>query len=335
MISEKHTAALRRGWYPVARAVDLDRPQRATLLGRRLVTFRGADGHPYILPDRCLHRGGALHLGTVVGDAIECPYHGWRWRGADGQCVYVPSNGPSAPIPKAAVIGAFPVVERYGLIWTCVGDPLTGPPDLPELESLEMTSAAIEPVDVEAGIRAAIENFRGVTHFPFADRGTMGKAPQQVSRFEVRREQYETWMTRRYCAANGDPELVRDSEGPTFEYHTVAPGIATVLLDHGAGGKRVVMKAFAPASPTECRIFLVSGAAADHTAHDQATTLAAEIRVVHEDLPTLNTFDPLEVLFKREQYELPVEADRYTLATRGSFVQFIRDAGAAVDLDRT
>jgi len=119
--------ALRRGWFPVARAVDLDRPRKATVHGRRLVAFRTADGQPRVLADRCLHRGGTLHLGVVVGDSIECPYHGWQWRGVDGQCVHIPSNGPPAPIPKAAVIGAFPAVERYGLIWTCVGDPLTGP----------------------------------------------------------------------------------------------------------------------------------------------------------------------------------------------------------------
>jgi phenylpropionate dioxygenase-like ring-hydroxylating dioxygenase large terminal subunit len=131
MSSESRTAAQRRGWFPVARAVDLDRPRKVTLLGRRLVAFRTADGTPRILPDRCLHRGGALHRGAVVGDSIECPYHGWQWRGVDGQCVHIPSNGPSAPIPKASligkVIGAFPAVERYGLIWTCVGDQLTGP----------------------------------------------------------------------------------------------------------------------------------------------------------------------------------------------------------------
>jgi hypothetical protein len=48
--------------------------------------------------------------------------------------------------------------------------------------------------------------------------------------------------------------------------------------------------------------------------------------VLHEDLPTLNTLDPLEVPFEREQYELSVEADRYTLATRRAFVEFMRDA---------
>src|SRR3981081_4739440 len=129
-------AALRRAWFPVARAVDLDKPRQAPLLGRRLVVFRTADGEPCVLPDRCLHRGGALHRGAVVDDSIECPYHGWQWRGSDGQCGYIPSHGPAAPVPKAAVIGAFPAVERFALIWTCIGDPVAGPPELPELESV-------------------------------------------------------------------------------------------------------------------------------------------------------------------------------------------------------
>jgi phenylpropionate dioxygenase-like ring-hydroxylating dioxygenase large terminal subunit len=330
MTPETRTAALRRGWYPVARAVDLDRPRQATLLGRRLVTFRTADGRPNVLPDRCLHRGGALHLGAVTGDSIECPYHGWQWRGADGRCVYIPSNGPSAPIPNAAAIGAFPAIERYGLVWTCVGDPLTGPPDLPELEPLAMTYAAGDPVDVEAGILAAMENFRDVAHFPFVHRGTMGDVAHTVAKFEVRREGYETWMTRHFCAANGESELFRDIEDQTFAYHAVAPSIATALLDHGVGGKRVVMEAFTPAGPTGCRIFLVSGTAAGYTAHDPVATLATEMQVLQEDVPTLNTLDPLEVPFEREPYELSVEADRYTLATRRAFIAFMSDAGAVV-----
>jgi phenylpropionate dioxygenase-like ring-hydroxylating dioxygenase large terminal subunit len=148
MTPENPSAATRRDWYPVARAVDLDRPQRVTLLGRRLVAFRTADGRPRVLPDRCQHRGGALHRGAVIGDSIECPYHGWQWRGSDGQCVYIPSNGPSAPIPKAAVIGAFPVVERYGLIWTCIVDPLAGSPLEAErfFESEELTRQLVQHI---------------------------------------------------------------------------------------------------------------------------------------------------------------------------------------------
>jgi hypothetical protein len=92
------------------------------------------------------------------------------------------------------------------------------------------------------------------------------------------------------------------------------------------------MEAFTPAGPTGCRIFLVSGTATGYTAYDPAATLATEMQVLHEDLPTLNTLDPLEVPFEREQYELSVEADRYTLATRRAFVEFMRDAGAAVEV---
>jgi phenylpropionate dioxygenase-like ring-hydroxylating dioxygenase large terminal subunit len=103
MTPENPSAATRRDWYPVARAVDLEHPQQVTLLGRRLVAFRTADGRPRVLLDRCLHRGGTLHRGAVIGDSIECPYHGWQWRGADGRCVYIPPNG---------------------LIWTYIADPI-------------------------------------------------------------------------------------------------------------------------------------------------------------------------------------------------------------------
>jgi phenylpropionate dioxygenase-like ring-hydroxylating dioxygenase large terminal subunit len=125
MTSGTQVSELRRGWFPVARGVDLDCPRRATLFGRRLVVFRSADGDPRVLPDRCLHRGGELHRGAVLGDAIECPYHRWQWRGTDGRCVFIPSDGSSAPIPNTAVIGAYPAVECFGLVWTCVGAPFT------------------------------------------------------------------------------------------------------------------------------------------------------------------------------------------------------------------
>jgi hypothetical protein len=62
------------------------------------------------------------------------------------------------------------------------------------------------------------------------------------------------------------------------------------------------------------------------SAFDPAATLATEMQILHEDLPTLNALDPLEVPLEREQYELSVEADRYTLATRRAFVKFMRDA---------
>lgn len=321
----KRTAAFARAWFPVARDVDLASAVLATLLGTRLVVFRTGSGETVVLRNRCPHRGGALHLGQVTGDGIQCPYHGWRF-GADGSCTHIPANPPGALIPKNATAESYPVVLRYGLVWTCLGVPLTPAPYLPELEALEMTYLAGEPVDVAAGIVAAAENFRDVAHFPFVHRGTMGEVPYQVERLEVRRDGYETWMTRTYTARGGDAALFRDVEDLAFRYHAVAPGLVSVLLDHGPGGKRVVMECFTPAGAAGCRIFLVSGTASGYTALSPQDTLATEMAVLHEDLPTLDTLEPAEVPFNRRYPEVSVDSDRYTLATRRAFAAFIRDA---------
>jgi phenylpropionate dioxygenase-like ring-hydroxylating dioxygenase large terminal subunit len=322
--------AFARGWFPVAREADLGTPVLATLLDTRLVVFRTGGGETVVLRNRCPHRGGALHLGRVAGDMIECAYHGWLF-GADGACTHVPANGAGAPVPKNAKVDSYPVVLRYGLVWTCLGVPLAPVPCLPELEPLGMTYLAGEPADVAAGIVAAAENFRDVAHFPFVHRGTMGDVPHRVERFDVRRDGYQTWMTRMYSAQGGSAELFRDVADVSFRYHAVAPGLVSVLLDHGDGGQRVVMECLAPVGAVGCRIFLVSGTAAGYTVLSPEETLATEMAVLREDLPTLDSIEPPEVPFDRRYPEVSVEADRYTMATRRAFAQFIRDAQEPAD----
>jgi phenylpropionate dioxygenase-like ring-hydroxylating dioxygenase large terminal subunit len=319
------TRAFARAWFPVAREADLVSPVLATLLGTRLVVYRTSGGETAVLRDRCPHRGGALHLGEVIGDQIQCPYHGWRFA-SGGSCTRIPATAPGAVIPRGARVQSYPAVVRYGLVWTCLGVPLTPVPYLPELEPLAMTYLAGEPVDVAAGIVAAAENFRDVAHFPFVHRATMGEVPHEVERLAVRRDGYETWMTRTYTARNGDAPLFRDVTDLVFHYHAVVPGLVAVLLDHGPDGKRVVMECLMPAGPEGCRIFLVSGTAAGYTALSPQDTLATEMAVLHEDRPTLDNLEPAEVPFDRRYPEVSVEADRYTLATRRAFTQFIRDA---------
>src|SRR6476661_1657547 len=61
----------RRWWYPVARSSELGRrPLAVTLMDRPLVVFRGANGAPAVLLDRCSHRNYPLSLGRVTGDGL-------------------------------------------------------------------------------------------------------------------------------------------------------------------------------------------------------------------------------------------------------------------------
>ncbi len=318
--------ALRRAWFPVARSVDIDRPQPATLLGERLVVFRTAGGQASVTARRCVHRGGDLALGEVVGEAIECPYHGWRYDGGTGICTLVPSLGEGARIPPNAAIARYPVQEKYGLVWTCVGDPVVGLPDLPEIDELKMSFLAGEAVETPAGLLASMENFRDVAHFPFVHRQSMGEVPHEVERLEVRSEGFDTWLTREYSASAGAAGVYRDQDGLGFTYHAVVPSLASARLDYGPAGQRIVLECFQPEGPTGCRIFLVSGTAADYTASSAEDALAAELGVLHEDKPILDALMPLEVPLHGEELEVSVHADRYTLTTRRSFLSFVRHA---------
>ncbi len=71
-------------WYAAERSENItDKPLKARMLGQNFVLYRDSTGTPHCSAGACIHRGGALANGRVLGDEIECPYHGWRY-GLDG-----------------------------------------------------------------------------------------------------------------------------------------------------------------------------------------------------------------------------------------------------------
>lgn len=59
--------------------------------GQQVAVFRGQDGKAYVVDAYCPHLGANLAVGgRVVGGCIECPFHGWQFRGQDGKCVKIP-----------------------------------------------------------------------------------------------------------------------------------------------------------------------------------------------------------------------------------------------------
>lgn len=119
---------LRNSWYVACMASELDEgPLARTVLGEKLVIFRSDDGVPGVLADVCPHRFVRLSSGKVVGNAIQCPYHGLRFDAA-GACVHQPFE-QGAPAPHNRV-RAYPVIERGGLVWMWAGNPERADPSL-------------------------------------------------------------------------------------------------------------------------------------------------------------------------------------------------------------
>ncbi|MCC5794260.1 MAG: aromatic ring-hydroxylating dioxygenase subunit alpha [Chromatiales bacterium] len=109
-------------WYPMATAEELaDKPLKVRALGQDFVVFRDSEGKAQCLANVCTHRGGSLAGGKIKGDCIECPYHGWQFDGR-GQCQRIPSLGKGGKIPARTRVDAYPVEEKYGLVFAFLGD---------------------------------------------------------------------------------------------------------------------------------------------------------------------------------------------------------------------
>lgn len=112
---------VRNAWYIAAMTEELGGGSvvARTILGERLALFMTEDGQYAALRDACVHRHAPLSLGRVVGDTIQCPYHGARY-GIDGRCRHVPGQ---TAIARQAIVRSFPVCEKYGFLWVWMGDP--------------------------------------------------------------------------------------------------------------------------------------------------------------------------------------------------------------------
>ncbi len=166
----------------------------ARVHGHDLVLWRGKNGMINAQSDLCVHRGGSLAAGAVVGDCVQCPYHGWRYD-SDGICVKIPANRAGLPIPRKARIDTYPCAERYGFVWVFLGDLAADQrPPMPELDGLEEHVEAkadgYRPVFGEftwnANYDRVLENAVDIAHTPFVHSGSFGNADEpEIQDFDL------------------------------------------------------------------------------------------------------------------------------------------------------
>ncbi len=92
-----------------------------TIAGHPIVLGRREDGEVFALRDICPHRAAPLSAGRMVEDSVECPYHGWRFRPQDGQCLEIPSICQDQTDPSSGIsVRTYPAREQGHLIWVYI-----------------------------------------------------------------------------------------------------------------------------------------------------------------------------------------------------------------------
>lgn len=223
-----------RGWF-MAGASDeaTTAPLAVRFFGQDMVLYRGQSGRVFLVEAYCPHMGTHLAKNTssyvvrdkehVEGDSIRCPYHGWRF-GPDGKCNDIPYS--PAPIPKAACLKSWQLIERAGCIWMW-HDSEGGAPDydLPAFENYENP----------AWVKWKIDHLGELVCHPqeivdnMTDKGHLGPVHGSVDmvRFE---NEFSDHVVRQILSA-GHKTLTTSSEPMTNDTWYTGPGILQSTME--------------------------------------------------------------------------------------------------------
>jgi vanillate O-demethylase monooxygenase subunit len=165
---------LRNAWYAAAWSSEVGRALlERTLLEQPVVLYRKEDGTAVAIGNRCAHRLAPLSLGKLIGDTVQCPYHGLRYD-SSGRCVLNPHADGKIP-PRMAVPG-YPLAEKHGLIWLWMGDA-----DQADESTIPDFSCHTDPalafvggvIEMQANYQLITDNLLDLAHGEFVHEGVL------------------------------------------------------------------------------------------------------------------------------------------------------------------
>lgn len=142
-------------WHPVCPSDKLKvKPVGVQLAGRLICLFRTSDGSAAAVDDVCPHRRLKLSYGRVVGDKVECKYHGWTFDGC--------GRGESPGTPKmTACTEAFDAREEHGFVWI---KSQASNPVFPEINPDAYFHLGNFQHTVPAPLELTVDNFTEIEH---------------------------------------------------------------------------------------------------------------------------------------------------------------------------
>ncbi len=313
--------ALRRAWHVVARSAEIGvDPVAVRLLGEQWALVRLPDGDGTRLvafADRCPHRLAPLSAGRVVGDALQCGYHGWCFD-AEGACTDIPAIGGSDRIPpRARATTPAALTERAGLVFLAPEPPVTELLDLTVAQDDSFVHGVLHTTRARVGAGLMIDNFLDQAHFPFVHAATIGTDDAlEVPDVTIVRDGFGMSATSSQQFPNHEDRGVRQQIRPLLQtrvlhYEYRAPFAVTLHMQYVDAGVTNVIDFFVqPEDDDSCRIYTLVHRDDLGDAPDQmADCVAYEQKILDEDLVIQERYPDLRL-------PLDITAEVHTRADR-------------------
>src|SRR6202047_1168385 len=153
-----------------------EKPLARTLLGEGIVFYRNASGKVVALEDRCAHRRLPLSMGIVIGDTIQCGYHGLVYDCA-GKCIKIPGQ---EGVPAGIGVRCYPVAEHHQFVSVWMGDPALADESaaigFPRLGDPGWAHSKVR-LEVGANFLLIIDNLLDLSHVAYVHNSTIGNRP--------------------------------------------------------------------------------------------------------------------------------------------------------------
>jgi phenylpropionate dioxygenase-like ring-hydroxylating dioxygenase large terminal subunit len=234
-----------KGWFQVGWSSELAPGQVKPIsyFGRELVLWRSSAGEVHVSDAYCLHLGAHLGVrGTVDGEELVCPWHGWHWDG-EGHNTLIPYSEQTCK--KNLRLETWPVLEWYGciVVWhDHDGGPATWhPPVIPELDTDShhpFDEARNHSWRIKAHPQMVMENGVDAFHVPFIHGA--GEIPR-ITSVEADGHSWRTDITVTYGAGKESTWLTPDGAieaSMRFDLWGIGLGMAT-WPDHLLGGRMI------------------------------------------------------------------------------------------------
>lgn len=213
---------------------------------------------------------------------------------------------------------ALPVCERYGHVWTSLGEPPKELFDIPEAEQPGRRLVDVGVVRVKCSPLRAVENFLDIAHFPFVHTDILGAEPHtEVQKYEVeiREKEDEVWATQ---VKFYQPQAAKSAAGgitTDYMYRVPAPTCSVLYKTCPArpGEWDVITLFVQPLTEELCDVWPWMALFDDTTPmtdliHFQQMIFLQDRSILENQLPRLLPLDP--------GMEIPTRADLTSVAYR-------------------